>query len=290
MKETTFENLKLGDVFKFNVNEKSSYIKISNKDLDRCIIKENSQQILGIKGEVNNKVYKINENEFDIPSDEKINELKMFNKEIKCKIVNIIEEKKSEYIEKLEKKYPYMSKNESGKYEGIKKPIKNILLLIFTFFMVLFISFNFNIFGLSENDFLLFLMFPISITFIGFMIYKIHYYCRLSETFNDVNNIDLDKNNVGELLKDIEFLKHVKLFRFNNINLEILYHLNCSPLVFSSNKVDKEKMKILTYFFNNEEILKFINKKGEFEYLRVLEKTTELEYEYNLKRKVNELY
>ena len=86
------------------------------------------------------------------------------------------------------------------------------------------------------------------------------------------------------------FIERIKQFHFYNISFELLYPLNKHEPVFVSEDGEEQDMKILTYFFKDKEILDFINNKGQFNYVKILEKTFKLEYEFKMKKKVNNLY
>lgn len=285
MKETTFENLQIGDIFKFNSSDKSSYIKISNTDLDKCIVKKDSQQILALKKEASSIVYKVSESGFNLPEEEKMKELEIFNNKIKNKIINLIEVKKLKYIEELEKEY-HFTKNENW----LPKKIRNSTLSLFIYLAISFLTLYFNIFNLKENFNFLLIFVPFSITFLFFILYKIFIYIKIHETINSIKELNFENNNDEDLLKDIMFIERIKQFHFYNISFELLYPLNKHEPVFVSEDGEEQDMKILTYFFKDKEILDFINNKGQFNYVKILEKTFKLEYEFKMKKKVNNLY
>lgn len=285
MKETTFENLQIGDIFKFNSSDKSSYIKISNTDLDKCIVKKDSQQILALKKEASSIVYKVSESGFNLPEEEKMKELEIFNNKIKNKIINLIEVKKLKYIEELEKEY-HFTKNENW----LPKKIRNNTLSLFIYLAISFLTLYFNIFNLKENFNFLLIFVPFSITFLFFILYKIFIYIKIHETINSIKELNFENNNDEDLLKDIMFIERIKQFHFYNISFELLYPLNKHEPVFVSEDGEEQDMKILTYFFKDKEILDFINNKGQFNYVKILEKTFKLEYEFKMKKKVNNLY
>ena len=285
MKETTFENLQIGDIFKFNSSDKSSYIKISNTDLDKCIVKKDSQQILAFKKEASSIVYKVSESGFNLPEEEKMKELEIFNNKIKNKIINLIEVKKLKYIEELEKEY-YFTKNENW----LPKKIRNNTLSLFIYLAISFLTLYFNIFNLKENFNFLLIFVPFSITFLFFILYKIFIYIKIHETINSIKELNFENNNDEDLLKDIMFIERIKQFHFYNISFELLYPLNKHEPVFVSEDGEEQDMKILTCFFKDKEILDFINNKGQFNYVKILEKTFKLEYEFKMKKKVNNLY
>lgn len=285
MKETTFENLQIGDIFKFNSSDKSSYIKISNTDLDKCIVKKDSQQILAFKKEASSIVYKVSESGFNLPEEEKMKELEIFNNKIKNKIINLIEVKKLKYIEELEKEY-HFTKNENW----LPKKIRNNTLSLFIYLAISFLTLYFNIFNLKENFNFLLIFVPFSITFLFFILYKIFIYIKIHETINSIKELNFENNNDEDLLKDIMFIERIKQFHFYNISFELLYPLNKHEPVFVSEDGEEQDMKILTCFFKDKEILDFINNKGQFNYVKILEKTFKLEYEFKMKKKVNNLY
>lgn len=285
MKETTFEKLQIGDIFKFNSSDKSSYIKISNTDLDKCIVKKDSQQILALKKEASSIVYKVSESGFNLPEEEKMKELEIFNNKIKNKIINLIDVKKLKYIEELEKEY-HFTKNENW----LPKKIRNSILSLFIYLAISFLTLYFNIFNLKENFNFLLIFVPFSITFLFFILYKIFIYIKIHETINSIKELNFENNNDEDLLKDIMFIERIKQFHFYNISFELLYPLNKHEPVFVSEDGEEQDMKILTYFFKDKEILDFINNKGQFNYVKILEKTFKLEYEFKMKKKVNNLY